>query len=91
MWLKRGAILLIVLLASITVLAVMAAAGLIHCHDLDDSHHELQPDFCCIDKILTLTGNTPLTISDNQSFLHQLHLIPPKYLLVAEIFQPPRL
>jgi hypothetical protein len=91
MWLKRGASLLIVFLASITVLAVMAAAGLIHCHDLDHSHHGLQPDSCCTDKILTLTGNTPLAISDNQSFFHQLHLILPRYLFVAEIFQPPRL
>jgi len=91
MWLKRVAILLVMLLASITVLTVMAAAGLIHCHDLDHSHHGLQPDSCCTDKILTLSGNTPLIIPDNQSFLHQLHLIPPKYLFVAEIFQPPRL
>ena len=91
MWLKRVAILLVMLLASVTVLAVMAAAGLIHCHDLDNSHHGLQPDSCCTDKILTLSGNTPLIISYNQSSVHHLHLIPPKYLLVAEIFQPPRL
>jgi hypothetical protein len=81
---------LVMFLASITVLTVMAAAGLIHCHDLDHSHHGLQPDSCCTDKILTLSGNTSLIITDNQSSVHQLHLIPPKYLLVAEIFQPPR-
>ena len=91
MWLKRGAILLVMVLASVTVLTVMAAAGVIHCHELDHSHHGLQYVSCCTDKILTLSGNIPLIISDNQSFFHQLHLITPKYLFVAEIFQPPRL
>ena len=81
---------MVVLLASVTVLSVMAAAGLIHCHDLDHSHHGLQSGSCCTDKIPTLSGNVPLIIPDNQSFFQQLQVIPPQYVFVVEIFQPPR-
>jgi hypothetical protein len=90
MWLKRGAILLVMLLASLTVLTLLAAAGVIHCHELDHSHHGLQYGSCCTDKIIPVSGNNPLIIPDNQSFFQQSQVIPPKYLFVAEIFQPPR-
>ena len=90
MWLKRGAILLVMLLASLTVLTLLAAAGVIHCHELDHSHHGLKYGSCCTDKIIPVSGNNPLIIPDNQSFFQQSQVIPPKYLFVAEIFQPPR-
>lgn len=82
--------LLVILLASINILTVVAAAGVIHCHELDHSHHGLEYGFCCTDKTLTLSGNTPLILPDNQSFFQQLQITPPKYLFVVDIFQPPR-
>jgi hypothetical protein len=69
----------------------MAATGLIHCHELDHSHHGLLSGSCCADKIFTLSGYSPLIIPDNQNFIQQFHPIPPQSLFVAEIFQPPRL
>lgn len=90
MWVKRVAISLVILLASVTILTVMAAAGVIHCHELDHSHHGLLSSSCCTDKIFTLSGCTPLIIQDNQNIIQQFQLIPPQSLFVAEIFQPPR-
>jgi hypothetical protein len=90
MWLKRGAILLVMLLASITVLTLMAAAGVIHCHDLDQTHHGLESGPPQTDKIFTLDGNVPSIIPENQIFYPQMQFTTPKYLFVAEIFQPPR-
>jgi hypothetical protein len=91
MWLKRGAILLVMLLASVTVLTVMAAAGVIHCHELDHSHHGLESGPPQTDKIFTLDGNVPSIIPENQIFYPRLQFTTPEYLFVAEIFQPPRL
>ena len=87
---NRVALLLVILLAGSIIMPALAAAGVIHDHHLDQGHHGLQYGSCCTDRILTLPGNTPLIIPDNQSFFQQLQISPPKYLFVAEIFQPPR-
>lgn len=87
---NRVAILLVILLAGSIIMPALAAAGLIHNHDLDNSHHGLQYGSCCTDKILDLSGNTHLIIPENQSFFQQLQPITPRNLFVADIFQPPR-
>jgi hypothetical protein len=84
------AILLVLILASVAVLPVLAAAGVVHCHDHEPSNHMVKSGFCCTDHTFTIFADAPLLIQDNLSYFRPLQLFLPTYLFVADIFQPPR-
>jgi hypothetical protein len=79
------------LLSSVAAVPVLAAAGLVHCHDQEPSNHMVKSGFCCTDHTFTILENPRLIIQDNQSPFQQLPFNLLTYLFTADIFQPPRL